>query len=429
MKNTNLKKIITLAVLTLGLALIPNRSALALSASLSCSPTTISPGEVSKCSASADVTGNDLIGLQAYISVDGNLTLGNIGRMNGWGEIMVDNGNLALAVSGPALTGKNIAFTSFEVKAGLIDGQNGTVSIKNISYSHSSETSTKITNPATITISVVAPKKADETVIPGSGETKPGPTEAKKETEPTKPNTSGSTTTARPTTTAPTISNPGKSGNTYLSSLSLSSGDIDFDKDTTEYSLSVPYDVTDIEVMTVVDDDKSAVTVLGNTDLAVGENTITILVTSENGATRTYTLIVTREVKGAPVLKTTEPEIEEASLAAVFGVIFLSLLGLGATIFFIFFIIKRKKDKEDNPTVDPYDEMPAQEVQKETPIPDYTNTQNTKARYSDSTTSTVDPIDFEFKQQNNPPKDSITKENIEDEDLSEETPPQDSYYQ
>lgn len=169
---------------------------------------------------------------------------------------------------------------------------------------------------------------------------------------------------------------------------------------------------------------------LTSIDIKPIKNTITVLVTSENGATRTYTITVMREAEGAPVKKTDDPEIkEETSLVAVFGVIFLSLLGLGVIAFFIFSIIKRKKDKKDKIPVDPYDEMPAQEIQKEIPKPDYTNVPNTKARYNDSTTNTVAPVDFGFKPQNNPPEDNTAKENTENEDLSEETPPQDSYYQ
>lgn len=445
MKNTKLKRTIIFFAIMLGIAIMPLSKTSALSASLDCSPKIVNPGDELTCIMTADSTGSsevqNISSVEAEVAVSGNITLKNVGFYQWWEKFSDPSGGIGkftIAYANDARSihreGSDIKLAKLTITAGPSVGS-GTVSVKNIIYTSKEYTSNK--NPLTSnteTISIVAPKKPDEYVKPGSGEIEQK-TETKetktKETE-TKTSTGGSPSTARPVTptTAPTSKDPKMSSNTYLSSLSLSDGKIKFDKDTTEYSLSVPYSTTDMEVLTVVDDEKSTITVSGNTDLVVGENTITVLVTSENGATRTYTITVMREAEGAPVKKTDDPEIkEETSLVAVFGVIFLSLLGLGVIAFFIFFIIKRKKDKKDKIPVDPYDEMPAQEIQKEIPKPDYTNVPNTKARYNDSTTNTVAPVDFGFKPQNNPPEDNTAKENTENEDLSEETPPQDSYYQ
>ena len=96
----------------------------------------------------------------------------------------------------------------------------------------------------------------------------------------------------------PSPSNPSpitKSSNNYLSTLSLSSGTISFVKDTLAYQIKVPYTVSDITTTATTEDSKSKVTVTGGTNLIVGDNTIIILVTAENGATKTYTITVARQ--------------------------------------------------------------------------------------------------------------------------------------
>jgi hypothetical protein len=85
----------------------------------------------------------------------------------------------------------------------------------------------------------------------------------------------------------------GRSSNTNLSSISLSNGNINFSKSVTEYSVSVPYEVTKISVIANAEDSKSKVNVV-SPDLVVGKNTITITVTSEIGDSKVYKIFVTR---------------------------------------------------------------------------------------------------------------------------------------
>lgn len=84
-----------------------------------------------------------------------------------------------------------------------------------------------------------------------------------------------------------------RSTNNNLSSMSLSAGAISFDKNTLNYNVSVPYETTRVEINANVEDSKSTV-VINNVDLVVGDNTATIVVTSESGATKTYTLNIKR---------------------------------------------------------------------------------------------------------------------------------------
>lgn len=99
-----------------------------------------------------------------------------------------------------------------------------------------------------------------------------------------------------------TPSTPGKSGNNALSTLTVSAGTLTpaFDPAVTEYTLSLPQG-TEKLTLTATPSDSNA-TVQGDGELALqeGENTLPLVVTAENGDTKTYT--VTAKVAQAPTL-------------------------------------------------------------------------------------------------------------------------------
>ena len=99
-----------------------------------------------------------------------------------------------------------------------------------------------------------------------------------------------------------TPSTPGKSGNNALSALTVSAGTLApaFDPAVTEYTLSLPQG-TEKLTLTATPSDSNA-TVQGDGELALqeGENTLPLVVTAENGDTKTYT--VTAKVAQAPTL-------------------------------------------------------------------------------------------------------------------------------
>lgn len=68
----------------------------------------------------------------------------------------------------------------------------------------------------------------------------------------------------------------------------------EFDKDVTEYYLTVDLKVEQIKVTATPSDEKAKVTVEGNKKLKEGKNTITITVKAENGTTKKYYLYVTK---------------------------------------------------------------------------------------------------------------------------------------
>ncbi|MEE1078610.1 MAG: cadherin-like beta sandwich domain-containing protein [Agathobacter sp.] len=96
-------------------------------------------------------------------------------------------------------------------------------------------------------------------------------------------------------------SEPALSGDNSLSSLIISPGKLSpaFKSGTKSYTARVANDVTSIAVSAKPTNANATVTaVSGNTDLEVGENTVTITVKAENGVTSKYTIIVTRVNEG-----------------------------------------------------------------------------------------------------------------------------------
>lgn len=94
-----------------------------------------------------------------------------------------------------------------------------------------------------------------------------------------------------------TTEKPDESNNKNLKSLTIS-GDYKltpaFNKDVTEYSLNVASDIDSIDIKAVAEDDNAKVTISGNDKLLMGENTVEIKVTAEDGTTRTYKINVTK---------------------------------------------------------------------------------------------------------------------------------------
>jgi gliding motility-associated-like protein len=112
------------------------------------------------------------------------------------------------------------------------------------------------------------------------------------------------------------------SNNANLGDLQLSAGTLSpvFASGTVDYTSTVPFETNRIKVTPSLSDGTATVTVNGTpvtsgsasgfVDLAVGTNTITVVVTGADGvATKTYTIVVTREV---------QPPSADASLSSLF---------------------------------------------------------------------------------------------------------------
>lgn len=92
------------------------------------------------------------------------------------------------------------------------------------------------------------------------------------------------------------------SNDNSLGSLQISNGTLSpaFHPDTTNYKVTVGYDVTKVSVSAVAAHEKAKIaSVSGGSNLQVGENTINIAVQAENGVTREYKIVVTRQQQPA----------------------------------------------------------------------------------------------------------------------------------
>ena len=85
------------------------------------------------------------------------------------------------------------------------------------------------------------------------------------------------------------------SSNNYLKSLEIDGYELEFDKYTSEYKITVKNDVTSLDISALAEDSRSRVEITGNSDFKVGENVVTITVIAENGSIREYKLMVEKE--------------------------------------------------------------------------------------------------------------------------------------
>ena len=111
--------------------------------------------------------------------------------------------------------------------------------------------------------------------------------------------------------------NPAKSSNSYLSSLNVSSGQLNFSKTVTSYTVDVENSVTSITISGQVEDAKARVSGLGTFNLNVYENPINVVVSAEDGSRRTYSLNVRRKDElGNPVFVSSNTDIDTLTLSA-----------------------------------------------------------------------------------------------------------------
>lgn len=90
-----------------------------------------------------------------------------------------------------------------------------------------------------------------------------------------------------------------ESSNANLSNLGIRPNDFSgFTPGTTTYDVTVPEDVESVEVYATAQDSGATISGTGNKTLEYGENALSVVVTAEDGTTKTYTINVTREGEG-----------------------------------------------------------------------------------------------------------------------------------
>lgn len=113
--------------------------------------------------------------------------------------------------------------------------------------------------------------------------------------------------------------NPTLSGDANLASLKPSKGTLTpkFDKNTTNYTVSVPYSVTSVSLICSTSHADADTAVSGKNALSVGKNTRVITVTAPNGNTKKYTVVITREQQQTTASTTaTQQSTTSTTLAA-----------------------------------------------------------------------------------------------------------------
>lgn len=88
---------------------------------------------------------------------------------------------------------------------------------------------------------------------------------------------------------------PPKDGNANLSSLKIDNYDLAFDANKTEYSLTVDHNVDKINISATTASTKSTITGTGSQTLKDYNNEFSVVVTAENGTTKTYKITVIRK--------------------------------------------------------------------------------------------------------------------------------------
>ncbi|MDD2208354.1 MAG: cadherin-like beta sandwich domain-containing protein [Bacilli bacterium] len=137
-----------------------------------------------------------------------------------------------------------------------------------------------------------------------------------------------------------------------------------FDKESLDYTLTVPNDTTLLNIVATAEDEAATVDIKGADNLQVGENVITITITSsETKDKKIYNITVTRLDIDEVMVTTTKPADESDSekddktlLIIIIAVVSLAIIGLAG--YFIFRKKKPKKGKKEKITKDEKIEMP-----------------------------------------------------------------------
>lgn len=112
-----------------------------------------------------------------------------------------------------------------------------------------------------------------------------------------------------------------KSSDATLKSLTSDVVEIDFSKDKTNYIINVDKTVTSLGLKAVANNSKAKIKITGDENFVTGNNIVKVVVTAENGTTKTYTITVVKSKYGSGPLLDLEikgyeisPEFDPARL-------------------------------------------------------------------------------------------------------------------
>ena len=180
------------------------------------------------------------------------------------------------------IIGSVIAFSIFSV--------NGKVYAENETGNTSTATNTGANTETTTTNTTKENTTPAATTTNTSEENKSSVAPTTTPTQKTTSNQSGTSSNNKTTNTSK------KSSNANLSNLGITPNDFKgFKAQTTSYNVTVPTDVESVTIYANAQDSKAKVTGVGKQDLQTGENKFDVVVTAEDGTTKTYTLNITRD--------------------------------------------------------------------------------------------------------------------------------------
>ena len=179
----------------------------------------------------------------------------------------------------------------------LIIGSIITFSIFNFNGKVYAENETENTSTATNTgVNTETTNTTKENTTPAatttntSEENKSSVAPEAKTTQKTTSNQSGTSSNNKTTNTSK------KSSNANLSNLGITPNDFKgFKAQTTSYNVTVPTDVESVTIYANAQDSKAKISGVGKQNLQTGKNEFEVVVTAEDGTTKTYTLNITRD--------------------------------------------------------------------------------------------------------------------------------------
>lgn len=140
-------------------------------------------------------------------------------------------------------------------------------------------------------------------------------------------------------TSSNSISYINLSNDNYIKELVIKDYEIDFDKDTFEYSITVGSDVDSLDLDIILNDDGASYEIIGNEKFKTGKNVVSIVVTSEDGSERTYTINVNKK-------KASDKKESDSNSSRVVIIILIILIIIG--LIYVIFKDDEEEERENN---------------------------------------------------------------------------------
>ena len=138
-----------------------------------------------------------------------------------------------------------------------------------------------------------------------------------------------------------------KSSNAFIENMKVENYDIDFEKNKTNYNITVLENINKLDIDITLDDELATYRVIGSDDIKGNNNEIAIIVTAEDGNTLTYTI----NIKYTDKIEEKESE-KQINIINIFKKYIikdnLAYIGIGIGIIIIIILLIILKNKKEN---------------------------------------------------------------------------------